>query len=266
MPTVTSADGSTIAYDRAGSGPTVVFVSGAFNDRSTWAPVAALLQDSCTTVCIDRRGRGDSRDAILAADVASYEVTREVEDLDAVIAAEGGRAAVVGFSSGANLALYAAASGSAITRLALYEAPFALGGLAGRDQEGLRDRLARLIVEGERGEAVATMQTDGIGLPAELVEQIKRSPMWPSLEAIAQTVVYDATITGGANLPTRAMTDLDLDVCVLAGKESWEGLRSASAELPSRLSRATYVEVEGGADHGIPAQATAAALRRFLVA
>lgn len=264
MPTVTSADGSTIAYDRAGSGPTVVFVSGAFNNRFTCAPVAALLQDSFTTVCIDRRGRGDSVDAIAPTDVASYEVAREIEDLDAVIAAEGGRASVFGYSSGAILALYAAASGSAITCLALYEPPFALGGLADRDREGLRDRLARLIADGDRSEAVATMQTQGIGLPAEFVEQIKQSPMWPSLEAVAQTVVYDATLTGGPNLPTPAMTDLDLEVCVLAGEESWEGLRSASAELPDHLSRAHYVEVEGGADHGIPAGATADALRGFL--
>jgi pimeloyl-ACP methyl ester carboxylesterase len=73
----------------------------------------------------------NSGDAIAPADAATYDVEREIEDLDTLIAAEGGEAAVFGFSSGAILALEAAVAGSQITRLALYEPPFALGGLAG---------------------------------------------------------------------------------------------------------------------------------------
>jgi pimeloyl-ACP methyl ester carboxylesterase len=261
--TVRSADGSTIAYERAGDGPTLVLVGGAFNDRSTCAPLAAALADAFTVVCVDRRGRGDSTDAIAPEDVGTYEVAREVEDLDAVIAAEGGSAAVFGFSSGAVLALHAAAAGSAVSALALYEAPFALGGLPAPDPS-VRDRLVALVAAGDRGEAVATMQRDVIGLPPEAVEGARRAPFWPALEAIAPTVVHDATICAAPNVPTAAMRALDVPVLVLAGARSWPGLRSAGRALADELRSARYVEVPGGEGHGIPVEPTAAELRAFL--
>lgn len=264
MDTVISTDGTTIAYEREGTGPTIVFVSGAFNDRTTCAALAERLRDRYTVVCVDRRGRGDSTDAIAPEDAGSYEPQREIDDLDAVIAATGGPAAIFGFSSGAILALQAAVAGSAISHLMLYEAPFAIGGLAGAARPGLPARLAEHIANGEAGDAVATMQIDGIGIPPERVEQFRQSPMWPQLEAIAQTVVYDATICAAPNLPTEAMRELDVPALVLAGSESWPGMREASATLPEHLRRARYVEVPGGAEHGIPAEATADAIDAFL--
>lgn len=263
MHTVSSADGTTIAYNRAGSGPTVVFVPGAFNDATTCAPLAEQLQDRYTVVCPDRRGRGHSGDAIAPAEAATYTVQREIEDLDTVIAAEGGEALVFGFSSGAILALRAAVAGSRITRLALYEPPFAIGGLARSNQDDLPERLAALIADGRRGEAVGVMQTEGIGLPAELVEQIRQSPMFPQLEAVAQTVVYDAMITRSPNVPTPRMAQLDIETLVLSSGESWPRLREAAKALPEYLANARYVDVPGGADHGIPAEATAKALDAF---
>jgi len=264
MDTVTSTDGTTIAYERDGTGPTIVFVSGAFNDRTKCAAVAERLRDRYTVVCVDRRGRGDSTDAIAPEDASSYEPQREIDDLDAVIAATGGRAAVFGFSSGAILALQAAVARSAISHLMLYEAPFAIGGLAGTARPGLPERLAEHIANGKAGDAVAAMQIDGIGIPPEQVEQFRQSPMWPQLKKIAQTVVYDATICAAPNLPTEAMRKLNLPTLVLAGSESWPGLREVSATLPEHLRRARYVEVPGGAGHGIPAEATADAIDAFL--
>lgn len=264
MHTVTSADGSTIAYDRAGSGPAVVFVPGAFNDRTTCAELAEHLRDRYTVICPDRRGRGDSTDAIGPADAATYQIQREIEDLDAVIAAEGGEAAVFGFSSGGILSLHAAAAGSRITKLVLYEPPFALAERPGGGPRDLPEKLAVLVADGRRGDAVATMQLEGIGLPAEMVEQARRSPMWPALEAIAQSLVYDATITRSPALPTPEMERLETETLVISSEESWPWLRDASRALPHRLTRARYVDVPGGANHTIPAEATAKALDQFL--
>ncbi|WP_040810928.1 alpha/beta fold hydrolase [Nocardia concava] len=264
MPTVTSADGTVIAYHRAGTGPAIVFLPGAFNDSTTCAPLAEQLSDRYTVVRPDRRGRGDSTDAIAPVDAARYDIRREIEDLDAVLADIGGSAAVFGFSSGAILALRAAAAGSTITRLALYEPPFALAGLADHAPHRLPERLAELIARGERGAAVELMQREGIGLPAELIEQVKLSPIWPQLEAIAQTVVYDAAICRPPNVPTPEMARLDIEALVISSPESWPGVRSASEALPARLANARYVGVPGGADHGIPAEATAKVLDAFL--
>ena len=261
MPTVTSADGTTIAYDQVGTGPVVVLVAGVFNDRATCAALADALRHRYTVVNVDRRGRGASTDAIAPQDVAGYTVEHEIADLDAVLAAVGGEAAVFGFSSGAILALRAAAAGSSITKLVMYEPPFAVGDLAGSAREDLAARLAELVAAGRMDDAVATMQLEGIGLPAEFVAQARQSPMWANLVAIAQTVVYDATLTQAPNLPA---ADVPIETLVLAGSESWPAVRSASAALPDLLAKARYVELPGGAGHTIPVAATVDAMDRFL--
>ncbi|MFE3281633.1 alpha/beta fold hydrolase, partial [Streptomyces sp. NPDC059233] len=122
MQKVVSRDGTVIAFDRIGAGPVLVLVGGAFQvrDDAKWVELARLLADRFTVVTYDRRGRGDS------GDTAPYEVAREFEDLAAVIDAVGATAGVMGMSSGAVLALEAAAHGVPITALALYEPPFVL--------------------------------------------------------------------------------------------------------------------------------------------
>src|SRR5262249_699655 len=107
MTEVTSKDGTAIAFDRSGAGPAIILVGGALSDRSAGAPLAALLAPRFTVFAYDRRGRGDS------GDTAPYAVEREVEDLAALIDEAGGSAFLLGHSSGAALALEAAARGLA---------------------------------------------------------------------------------------------------------------------------------------------------------
>src|SRR6266446_6916429 len=118
MNRVTSKDGTRIAFDQSGKGPAIILVVGAFNDRFTGAPLRHLLEPHFTVFNYDRRGRGNS------GDTAPYAVEREIEDLEALITEAGGSADVFGYSSGAVLALKAAAAGLAISRLALYDPPF----------------------------------------------------------------------------------------------------------------------------------------------
>src|SRR5262245_1283952 len=119
METVTSRDGTTIAFDRLGAGPPVILVSGGSVDRSSNASLAALLAPYFTALNYDRRGRGPS------GDTPPYAVEREIEDIDAVVQAAGGSAFLYGASSGAALALDAAEKlPTRITRLALWEPPY----------------------------------------------------------------------------------------------------------------------------------------------
>lgn len=257
METLTSADGTPIAYDRAGDGPAIVVTTGAFNDHTTCAHLAARLTGDHTVVTYDRRARG------LSGDTAPYAIERELEDLAAIIRVAGGSAAVFGYSSGGILALAAAAAGLPITHLALYEAPFALGTLTARAAD-LPARIEALVADGRPGDAVALFQTEGIGLPATLVEQIRSSPAWQSLVAIAQSTVYDATITATLGVPTPAMRAIDVPTWVITGAETWPGLPESAAALAGLLPHARHVVVPGGADHGIPPEATAAAVRELL--
>jgi pimeloyl-ACP methyl ester carboxylesterase len=118
--TVISADGTVIGFDQSGAGPAVILVQGALMNRSdpVMTGIAAGLSRWFTVLNYDRRGRGGS------GDTQPYAVEREAEDLDALIAAGGGQAAVFGGSSGAGLVLRAAARNPAITRLALWEPPY----------------------------------------------------------------------------------------------------------------------------------------------
>ncbi len=257
MQTLRSADGTSIAYERTGAGPAIVVTTGAFNDHTMGADLAALLATDHTVVTYDRRARGAS------GDTAPYAIEREVEDLAAVVDVAGGRAAVFGYSSGGHLALAAAASGVPVTHLALYEAPFALGPLPPRPAD-LPARLQALIDAGRPGDAVALFQTEGVGIPAAVVEQIRTSPMWPALVAIAQSTVYDATITSVLGVPTPAMSAVEVPTIVLTGAQTWPGLTGSAAALAALLPHARHVVVPGGADHGIPAGPTAAAVRELL--
>lgn len=262
MQTTHSPDGTQIAYETAGSGEPIVFVPAAFNLRDSFTELAAELPDDFSTVCYDRRGRGGSSDAIAAADVGSYAVQREIEDLAAVLEATGGSPTVFGFSSGAVLALAGAAAGLPISRVVLYEPPFDRGpGNPGA--AGLRERLVELITAGRNGDAVATFQTDGIGLPPEMVDQIRQSPMWAGLEAMAQTTVYDAALTTEP-APTGPMRAIDQPTLVLAGADTWPQLADGARFAAEVIDTAEFVQVAGGANHSIPAPDVATALRTFL--
>src|ERR1700724_1424910 len=120
MHTIRSKDGTTIAFDKHGSGPALILVAGTTSTRSSKADLADVLAPHFSVYNYDRRGRGDS------GDTAPYAVEREIEDLAAMIGAAGGAACVWGLSSGAVLALDAGAAGLPIRRLGLQEPPLAV--------------------------------------------------------------------------------------------------------------------------------------------
>jgi hypothetical protein len=117
MDKVYSKDGTSVAFEKSGIGPALIFVVGAFNDRTSAMPLVKQLKERFTVYNYDRRGRGDSGDTM------PYAVEREIEDLEALIAEAGGSANVFGYSSEAALSLMAAAAGAAIKKLALYDLP-----------------------------------------------------------------------------------------------------------------------------------------------
>ncbi|HEY9292187.1 MAG TPA: alpha/beta fold hydrolase [Microlunatus sp.] len=261
MDKTTSADGTVIAYQANGAGAPLVCVSPAFGLRGAFDQLADELAADYTVVSYDRRGRGDSTDAIAPADVASYRIEREIEDLAAVIAAVGGPTSVLGYSSGCQLSLAAAAAGLPIDRIALYEPPYRRGEQVARTN--LVDKLARLVAAGRPGDAVATFQTEGIGMPAEMVAGFRQSPMFAALEAIGQTVVYDATLTADP-APSAAARTLDQPVLAIAGAETWPNLLDGARYAAESVRNGSFVEVPGGANHDLGAAETGAVLRPFL--
>jgi len=236
MRTVVSADGTKIVFDLAGAGPPVILVVGAFNDRSTGAPLAQALQSQLTVLNYDRRGRGAS------GDIQPYSVEREIEDLDALIREAGGAARVFGYSSGGNIALEGAASGLNITRLAIYEAPFIVGEDIPRPPKDMAAQLGRLVSLGRRGDAVELFQTKLVGIPETVVAQMRNAPFRPALEATAHTLVYEATIVGDLTLPTEKLRSITAPTLVVYGGASpafmGNGAKALADAIPNGQVRA----------------------------
>ena len=224
MEMVTSKDGTTIAFDRMGDGPPVVLVCGQSTDRSSNAPLAALLAPDFTVLNYDRRGRGDS------GDTRPYAVQREVEDIGALIGEAGGSASVFGVSSGAALALEAAANGLAIDKLALWEPPFD----ADEDRRPPRDlaeRYEAMIAEGRRGDVIEYFMANVVGLPPEFVAHAKTQPFWRRQEEMAHTFVYDTIVMGDGSLPVDRAAAVAAPTLALAGAESFPFMRETAQKL-----------------------------------
>ena len=258
MNRVTSSDGTTIAFDRAGDGPPVVLVCGASTDRVANAPLAALLAEHFTVFNYDRRGRGDS------GDTATYAVEREVEDVDAVIDEAGGSASVYGTSSGGALALEAAASGLAITNLALWEVPFSLDE-SRRPPADLVERYNEMIAAGRRGDAVEYFMSKVVGLPPEFVAYARTQPFWEAQEALAHTLAYDATVMGDYSLPTERAASVTVPTLVIAGGASFPFMRKTAQALADILPDGQHRILEGQ-EHNVDPAVLAPVLMEFFSA
>jgi pimeloyl-ACP methyl ester carboxylesterase len=235
MDTVRSADGTRIAVDRSGSGSPLVIVLGAFCDRSTSKPLAALLAQSYTVYEYDRRGRGDSGDG------RPFSVEGEVADLAAVLAAAGQPSFVYGHSSGGALALEAAARSVGMRRLAVYEPPY-----TGEYHPGpeFGARLDQLVAAGHRDQA-AEQWLAMTGTPPPIVESIKRSPDWARRQALAHTLSQDLRLTGDGHVPIERLQGVDVPVLAIAGAASPPWAAATTATLLSALSSATEYIVDG---------------------
>ena len=260
MNTVTSRDGTTIAYDRSGEGPPLVLVGGALSDRSAVGSLTEALAPRFTAIAYDRRGRGDS------GDTAPYAVEREIEDLEALVTAAGGSSFVFGHSSGAALALEATARGLPATKLALYEPPFIVDDGHEPLPDDYVERLAELAASGRRGDAVEYFLTSGPGVPPEVVAGMRNEPFWPGMEKIAHTLAYEGAVMGdtmsGRPLPADRWASVIVPTLVMDGDQSPAWARNSVAALVDVLPNAERRSLEGQ-DHGAASEVLAPVLVEF---
>ncbi|AFV88287.1 alpha/beta hydrolase fold protein [Acidipropionibacterium acidipropionici ATCC 4875] len=246
---VVSADGTPIQAYRFGDGDPVVIVGGAFSTAEAGVDLATSLAGAgYAGWTYDRRARAGS------GDTAPYAPERESEDLAAVIAATDGPAAVLGHSSGAVLAYFAAGEGVAVRHLFLSEPPFNFAD--DPSAFALADRLQAMVDAGQDGEAVTTFQIEGVGLPAEMVEQIRQTPDFAKLLPLAQSVVYDATLTAASPRPSKKMLAVTSPITILIGEGTFPIIARACELLDEILPAAELVRVPESGHHAIDAPAT----------
>jgi pimeloyl-ACP methyl ester carboxylesterase len=248
---VTSKDGTAIAYERAGAGPALVLVDPALGYREfdNVRGLGKLLTARFTVYSYDRRGRGQS------GDTPPYAVEREVEDLAAVISEAGGSACVYAFSSGALLALQAAAAGVPIERLVLMEPP--IGADDDPADAAFTAEMESLVAAGRRREAVERFLA-AVGVPAEILAGM--APSMPALDAVAHTIVYDCLISNATT--TELLAKVPTPTLVLDSQGSSDDLTGWAASVAAALPDGRHRSLPGGW-HGVPVEVLAPVVEEF---
>lgn len=261
MTDVRSRDGTRIAYERSGDGPPVILVDGAlcYRKMGPAAPLAALLAEHFTVFSYDRRGRGES------GDTPPYAVEREVEDIAALIDAAGSPVRLYGTSSGAALALEAANRGLAISKLALYEAPFIVDDTRTPLLDDYRVELTRFLESNRRGDAVVHFMK-AVGVPGPFAFLMRLMPVFSKLKAVAHTLPYDFAIVAdqqrGQPLPADRWTSYTQPILVMMGGKSPAWMRTANHALAAVLPSA-QLRTLAGQTHMVSEKALAPVLVDF---
>jgi pimeloyl-ACP methyl ester carboxylesterase len=262
MNTVTSRDGTKIAFDKTGHGPAVIHVAGALGTRSFGFPEhARLLEPRFTVYNYDRRGRGES------TDTQPFAVEREVEDIAALIDEAGDSVYLYGISSGACLALEAAIMlQSKVEKLALYEAPY---NSAPDDQPIWHEyytKLHELVAAEKRSDAVMHFM-QFVGVPDIAIEDMRTQPMWSGLEAVAPTLLYDAAAMGGETrlVPVERAAKVAAPTLVMDGEKSlkmYPFMRTTADALAQAMPNAERHTLTGQG-HDVDANVLAPVLVEF---
>jgi pimeloyl-ACP methyl ester carboxylesterase len=260
MQTVTSKDGTKIAYEKIGNGPAVILVTGATATRSSFENLANLLTSNFTVYYYDRRGRGDS------TDTQPFSVEKEGEDIEALIDISGGSAYVFGISSGGALALEAAiVLKEKITKLALYEIPYDDSETGIKAWHEYTTKLSEFIKADRRGDAVALFMKF-VGVPDEMVSGMRQAPFWQGMEALAPTLLYDAAALGEDRVvPGEKAKNVTARTLVLEGGGSLQRMpfMQVSAEvLAKAIPNAEHQTLEGQT-HDVDMKVLAPVLQKF---
>lgn len=232
--TISSADGTPIAYAQRGGGPHLLLVHGTATIRAQWAPI---FEKHFTVTAMERRGRGDS------GDTPDYSIEREFEDIVGVVEALGDAVLVFGHSYGALCALGAAMLTDRFSGLILYEPVFSEGErlYSPRQIAGLE----KLVAKGDGEAALVALMTGIAGISPIEIERMKASASWPSRVATANTIPRELRAEETYRLPLARMEKLALPVLLLLGGESPPELKRGARRLQGILPRARTVVMPG---------------------
>jgi pimeloyl-ACP methyl ester carboxylesterase len=258
MKTIQSKDGTTLAYDIYGSGPALIYITGATCFRS-FRPIvqdAKAFGKEFTLYNYDRRGRGDS------ADTQPYAPEREIEDIEALIDAAGGKASLYGHSSGAVLALEAALRlGPKVDKVVMYDPAYVHDEVEKSQYHNLSQQVHQRLQEGKHAQALTTF-LKGIGMPKLFVYLLRLMPGWRTMVALAPTLAYDIALTRDLP-PLERAARVTAPVQLIVGEKSPAGIHDVAGQLTKAIPGATFIPL-AGQDHMVSAKALLPLLVSFL--
>lgn len=258
MKTTHSKDGTTLAYDVYGSGPALIYITGASCFRSFMPIVqdAKAFAKAFTVYTYDRRGRGDS------TDTPPYAIEREVEDIAALLDAAGGKASLYGHSSGAVLALEAALClGASIDKVVMYDPAYVHDEVEQAQYNDLSQQVHKLLQAGKNAQAMTTF-LKGIGMPKLFVYLLRLMPGWKTMTALAPTLAYDIALTRELP-PVERARQVTVPMQVIVGEKSPAGMHDVARQLTNAIPSATFIQL-AGQDHMVSAKAILPVLEGFL--
>lgn len=228
METISSTDGTLIAYDRGGSGPPLVLVHGTTADHSRWNPLRSALEEHFTVYAIDRRGRGES------GDTAEYALEREAEDVAVVVDSIDEPVVLLGHSFGAICSLEAALRTDDLRKLILYEPPLPVSD-HDPDTEDVLDEMTALVDAGENEQALLQFFREVVGVPPTELDALRSAPDWSARVAAVHTAIREERARKGYEFDAARFAGVTTPTLLLSGDESAPFLRDATNVLDDAL-------------------------------
>ncbi|WP_411824602.1 alpha/beta fold hydrolase [Leptospira sp. 'Mane'] len=248
MNTTKSKDGTILAYDVYGSGPALIYITGASCFRK-FIPIvqdAKVFSTKFTVYNYDRRGRGDSGNNL------PYSIEREVEDIEAMIDIAGGKAHLYGHSSGAVLAFEAALRlKNKVLKIVMYDPPYVHDEAEKSEYGKLSESVKYLLDKGKNAQAMKTF-LKGIGMPNIFVLLLPLFPGWGKMKALAPTLAYDIDLTKDLP-PLERAAHVSLPTHIIIGEKNPSGIHDVGSKLAKAIPNAMFTKL-AGQDHMVDAK------------
>lgn len=213
METITSADGTPIAFERTGSGPPLVLVHGTTTDHTAWRVVLPGLEEHVTGYSMDRRGRGESGDA------SEYALEREAEDVAAVVDAIDDPVTLFGHSAGGLFSLEAALRTDNLHKLILYEPPISVDDHEFSSEE-VRAEMKTLLDEDENEQALILFLQEVANFSPAEIDELHGAPNWQDRVHTAHTAYRESRVEAEYEFNPARFADLTTPTLLLSGSES----------------------------------------------
>jgi pimeloyl-ACP methyl ester carboxylesterase len=239
METIISKDGTTIAYQRSGQGPSLILVHGAGGTYARWEPILPALGSHFSLYALDRRGRGESRDA-----GHPYALEREFEDVAALAETAEPPVYVLGHSLGAICALEAALLTPHIHKLVLYEPPLPIPGIP-IYPVGVLDQIEALLAAQDREAILTTFLREVVRMPPHELAIFKASAAWPVRLAVAHILPRELRAHEQYQFEPDRFKGLTLPTLLMLGGDSPFFFKAAIETLSATLPHCRVAVLPG---------------------
>ncbi|SIR87270.1 Pimeloyl-ACP methyl ester carboxylesterase [Haladaptatus litoreus] len=238
--TVTSADGTTIAFERTGSGPPLVLVHGVTDVHEFWdlTGVRSAFAEHFTVYALDRRGRGESGDAV------EYELDREAEDVVAVVDSIDDPVILLGHSGGALYSLEAALRTDNLRKLIVNEPPIQVSEHELEVEEVVAE-MKQLLDDGENEQALMLFLQAEAHLTPDEIDVARSAPIWQDMVDAAHTLPREWQAIAEYEFNPARFADLTTPTLVSGGGESPSFYKNATDAVTEALPNSRLIRFDG---------------------